>query len=83
MWRVMMFRHIHRNTTWNFDFDFGKARSLRVTMNANELLDTRRVGRRNAVFLAFGWTEGEPTHFVPCLAVTICQRRSRSELAAV
>jgi hypothetical protein len=34
------------------------------------------------VFLAFGWAEGEPTHFVPCLAATICQRRSRSDSVA-
>jgi hypothetical protein len=40
---VMVFRHIHRNTARHFDFDFSKAAFAWTTMNADEILHTRRI----------------------------------------
>jgi hypothetical protein len=82
---VMVFRHVHGNTARHFDFDFSEAVSAWTTMNADELLDTRRIGRAMVVltFLSFCWTEGEPAHVGSCLAAEIRRYQSRIDSAVV
>lgn len=40
---VVMLGHVHGDTAWHFDFDFSEAMPTGTTVNADEILCTRRV----------------------------------------
>jgi hypothetical protein len=75
----MVFRHLYRYATRQPDFDVTETWSTRATGNADDFLDTRRIGGMMAVmmFPCFRWTEGEPAHVDSAVR---CSRQSRSAL---